>query len=727
MVTTACSWAATTTASWLTTTDSGTGNGTVQYSVAANTTGASRTGTISVGLQNFTVTQAASCTYTLTPFSYQADPAGATSTFTVAPSSTGCPWTATASDATIVTVTSGASGTGNGTVGFKVAANTTQSARAAAIAVGNTAFTIYQPGGPPCSYALSAGSASFPSSGGSNSFTVVSTCTWTPTTPVDWIQLGSTAAVTGNGTVVFFVAPNPTGSTRSSFITVGNQSFQITETGVTCNVTVAQSSVVAPASGVQGALSVTAPDGCSWTPVSGASWITLQSGAGLGQGAVMYTVAPNTTAAKRASTITISNQVIAVAQDAADCSGQVLTPGHVDLSAMAGTYRFNVGTACSYTAIANDGWIKIVSGASGTGSADIGYSVSANSSADPRIGTISVGAQTFTVSQSGTSCTLSLSPTSASVAGQGGSGSFNVTASASCRWQPVSDVGWIHFTYASANGSGRVSYTADLSGQAQPRLGNIFINGQDFQLTQGGRPAVQVTSAGVVNGGSLANGPVAPGEIVTIFGDGLGPDAGAGLQLTPDQQALTTSLAGVSVLFDGNPAPMIYASRTQISVIVPYSVDQQTSTQMQVDYQGYRSSAVTLNVAASAPGLFTLDSSGAGQGAILNQNARVNSAANPAAKNSVVVLFATGEGQTIPAGTDGMLARAPLPKPLLPVSVQIGGRDATVLYAGAAPGLPAGVLQVNVRVPAQTATGAQPVVLTIGSAQSQAGVTVAVQ
>jgi len=220
-----------------------------------------------------------------------------------------------------------------------------------------------------------------------------------------------------------------------------------------------------------------------------------------------------------------------------------------------------------------------------------------------------------------------------------------------------------------------------------------------------GRP--QLAPGGVVNAASYAAGAVAPGEIVAVFGTGFCGDA--------------------RVLFDGHAATVISAGPTQINAVVPYSVADSTSTLLQVDCRDARSEALTLPVAASAPGIFTADSSGRGQGAILNQDGGLNSAANPAARGSVVQIFATGEGETYPPGVDGKPAAEPLPKPLLPVSVSIGGLHADVLYAGGAPGLIAGVFQVNVRVPAALAAGPQPVVLTVGAASSQPGVTVSVK
>ena len=137
---------------------------------------------------------------------------------------------------------------------------------------------------------------------------------------------------------------------------------------------------------------------------------------------------------------------------------------------------------------------------------------------------------------------------------------------------------------------------------------------------------------------------------------------------------------------------------------------------------------MTLPVASAAPGIFTADSSGRGQGAILNEDTSLNSLSNPARKGSIVVLFATGEGQTTPNGVDGLPAGSVFPKPNLPVTVQIGGVNAEVLYAGAAPGLVAGVMQLNVKIPETAPSGnAVPLTVQVGTQQSASAVTLAVQ
>ncbi|MBI3697004.1 MAG: IPT/TIG domain-containing protein, partial [Acidobacteria bacterium] len=250
-------------------------------------------------------------------------------------------------------------------------------------------------------------------------------------------------------------------------------------------------------------------------------------------------------------------------------------------------------------------------------------------------------------------------------------------------------------------GSGKsIFYTYDKAGNLLRRLVTTTLPG----------PNPAITAAGVVNAASFLGGPVAAGEIVTLFGTGMGPATLVGLSLTR-AGFVDTFLSDAQVLFDGTPSPLIYVSANQTSAIVPYAVAGKSSTQLQIEYQGRRSTGVSLPVAAAAPALFSLNASGKGGGAILNQDSSVNAAANPADKGSIVVLFGTGEGQTTPGGTDGKLAAGTFPKPLLSVSVKIGGLDADILYAGAAPGLVAGVLQVNAKVPDGVASGAVPVVL----------------
>ena len=247
-----------------------------------------------------------------------------------------------------------------------------------------------------------------------------------------------------------------------------------------------------------------------------------------------------------------------------------------------------------------------------------------------------------------------------------------------------------------------------------------------YSITRRTATVGQISAAGVVSAASFQGSGVAPGEIITIFGSNIGPPALTGLAVSSGRVA--TRVGDTRVLFDDTPAPLIYVAGGQLSCVVPYNVASKSSVGITVEYQGQNSNTVNVPVQATRPAVFTANSSGAGQGAILNQNNSVNSSSNPADRNSVVVLYATGEGATTPAGLDGQIASAIFPKPNGAVAVTIGGANAEVLYAGAAPGLVAGVFQVNVRVPQATTPGsAVPVQVRVGNTTSRTGVTLAVR
>ena len=246
---------------------------------------------------------------------------------------------------------------------------------------------------------------------------------------------------------------------------------------------------------------------------------------------------------------------------------------------------------------------------------------------------------------------------------------------------------------------------------------------KELVITASFAPPNFLTSAGIVNGASFVSGALAPGQIITLFGYQFGPAALTTARLNA-QGLIDTTLANTQVLFDGRAAPLVYVSANQISAIVPYAVAGRSATTVQVNNNGKLTNSLALAVAAAAPALFTAASSGRGPAAILNENGSFNSASNPAARGSIVVLFGTGEGATTPAGVDGKLTAAPLPKPTQPVVLRIGDQVANLEYIGGAPGLVAGLLQINARVPDNLATGEVPVTLQIGSVSSPRSATI---
>jgi uncharacterized protein (TIGR03437 family) len=236
------------------------------------------------------------------------------------------------------------------------------------------------------------------------------------------------------------------------------------------------------------------------------------------------------------------------------------------------------------------------------------------------------------------------------------------------------------------------------------------------------RTAPYFEASGVVNAAGYQSGGVSPGEIITIFGERIGPE-----RLVEGN--LATSVAGTRVLFDGVPAPIVAVSARQTSAIVPYFTFGRAVVGIEVEFEGARSETVRVPVLAARPGIFTVDGSGRGPGAVLNADLSLNWRDNPAARGSAVAIYFTGAGQTRPAGVDGAINVPPnLPAPLLPVAVRIDGREAEVEFVGGAPDGPAGLFQVNARVPEQVTPG--PAVLVeveVGGVPSQPGVTLAVR
>ena len=238
-------------------------------------------------------------------------------------------------------------------------------------------------------------------------------------------------------------------------------------------------------------------------------------------------------------------------------------------------------------------------------------------------------------------------------------------------------------------------------------------------------PVPLITS--LVSGASLLPSPLAPGEIISIFGRGLGPTDSASFVLTA-AGLVDNSLAGTRVIIDGTPAPVLSTQAGQVSAVVPFSTAGKSTVSVQLEYQGVRSAPASFVVAAAAPAIFTVDGSGHGQGAILDQDTSVNSDLNPADRGSIVVLYASGAGQMAPDSEDGAITATDPAQPVAPVSVLVDGQDTEVIYAGAAPGLVAGILQVDFRVPPQVRTGAAiGILLKVGRFTSQPGVTLAIR
>ncbi|HYZ82817.1 MAG TPA: PQQ-binding-like beta-propeller repeat protein [Bryobacteraceae bacterium] len=279
---------------------------------------------------------------------------------------------------------------------------------------------------------------------------------------------------------------------------------------------------------------------------------------------------------------------------------------------------------------------------------------------------------------------------------------FNITL-------PTGRIG-LSATIAS-NQSGYFVFTAP----SQPGVFEFFGSGRFFGQTGLMRvgpacptsvtPCLDVT--GITGSATFDSTAVAPGQLVTLFGRGIGPDSGVLAPSFPAVASLPTSLGDTQVFFNGVAAPLLFAQANQVNAIVPFEVVGPGTADVEISHSGQMTQTVTVSVVEKQPGIFTIGGTGSGQAIVQNADGSLNSSSNLAAKGSTVSIFATGAGQTTPALPDGAFAPNDFSRPILRITVLIGGIGAEVIDARVPQGLFAGLIQVDVRIPAGAPSGPQ--------------------
>jgi hypothetical protein len=265
---------------------------------------------------------------------------------------------------------------------------------------------------PECSYSLNPSSISVPATTGSSGTTVTAPngCAWTATSNAAWISVVSGANGSGNGPVAFNFQANPNESQRSGTLTIGGQTFTVSQAGLSCNYTVSPLTMSAPPSGTTGTSTVTAPNGCNWTAVSNTPWITIVNGHnGSGSGAVNFSVSANPDPTQRTGTATVAGQTVNFAQagSVANCT-YILSQTSVTVPASGGSDNVAVnntaGSSCNWTVSNTANWIIITVGAGGgTGSGNVAFTAQPNSSTTQRSAQLIIAGLTLTVTQPGVS------------------------------------------------------------------------------------------------------------------------------------------------------------------------------------------------------------------------------------------------------------------------------------------------------------------------------------
>ena len=400
-----------------------------------------------------------------------------------------CSWSATTEGAWL-SIRSGATGQGDGSVVVTAVANPDPVVRRGAVVLNEQRHAVVQAAGE-CSIALAENEETFPRSGGSGRVEVRASstlCSWTAVSDSEWIHIRSGASGTGTGDVPFDVM-GTTGPTRSGAITVAGQRYEITQSEG-CAYSITPDSQTVPAGGGGGSIAVRTAAACSWTAASNVSWLTLSVREGSGPGTVSFSATPTTNA--RTGTAVIAGRTFTVTQSAAPgpspepapaCAYAVQPRAH-SIGAGGGTFSVSVATTagCGWTAASNASWITLNSTASSSGAGSASFAVSSTSSSG-RTGTVTVAGETVTVTQ-GEGCSFAIAPNGASVPADGDEGRVTVTAGAGCRWTAASNASWIQLSSGtSGSGNGEVEFVA-AANSGDARSGTITIAGQTFTVSQ---------------------------------------------------------------------------------------------------------------------------------------------------------------------------------------------------------------------------------------------------
>ena len=421
-------------------------------------------------------------------------------------------WTAKSSASWLTVKT--ASGSGDGTIVYDVAANTGTSERTATITVtggGITrTFTVTQNGKAAAELALGSSERTFTAAAAnSKELSVTATVSWTAKSSASWLTL-KTASGSGNGTIVYNVAANTGTGLRTATITVTGggitRTFTVTQSGTAATLVLGESERSFTAEAVNGReLGVTAD--VSWTAASSAAWLTVITSSGTGNGTVVYDVAANTGTSTRTATITVTGggitRTFTATQSGSDPLLELEASSRSFTAAAAIGEELEVTANVSWTAESGAAWLTVKT-AGGNGNGTITYDVEANPGTAERMGTITVtgGGLTriFLATQSGQAARLELAETARTFTADAASGN-GLAVSANVAWTVASSASWLAVRTTNGTGDGTVAYDVTENPGTGERMGAITVSGSGltriFLVTQDGKSETQKSPVGV--------------------------------------------------------------------------------------------------------------------------------------------------------------------------------------------------------------------------------------
>jgi hypothetical protein len=478
-----CSWSIRSDAPWIGVPPqaSGTGDATLQFTVAANSEPSTRAASLNVNDRLVQISQQGRpCRFELSSNRVEVDAAGGQRTVHVQSSGGQCSWAA-AADAAWIRVVRGDSATGAGDVVLDVEP-TTGPSRTATLTIAGQHVEIVQ--GLGCSVTTAVTTLSVGSSGGGGDVPVLAgpACTWSAHSSVSWVAIVSGETGSGQGVVRISVLPSD-GPPRSGTITVAGVTITVTQSSG-CDISAAPTTYAAPPAGGSVSVNVRAATGCSWSATSSAAWIAITSGgSGNGDGQVEIAVAANSGPARSASA-TIGGHAVSISQ-AAGCSFAVAPPA-VALAYTPQTMTIAVATntGCQWSASSQAAWITPPQ-TSGAGPAQVPFTVAANNG-PPRSASVTVAGQPVAVTQA-SPCSWSVAPPAHDFGADGGLGNVLVIVTGACTWTAASTVNWITVEAGSSGaGNGLLQFiVAPNAGAA--RTGIVKIADIDYLVRQAGR------------------------------------------------------------------------------------------------------------------------------------------------------------------------------------------------------------------------------------------------
>ena len=439
------------------------------------------------------------CTYTLKEAARYAQPFAGFGWFVVQ-TATACPWTATTTTPWITITPARASGSGTTTVSYSMTANPGTSERIGTITVNGQVHTVTQ-FGTACSFSVVPSTFGAPAVGGVAEVAVdvsAAGCAWNASSAS--LALLPSSGTTGRRVSVT-VPPNTDPLSRVLTATIAGHTVTVNQTGIGCLVSLSPDVATMVSNGGQGSVTIATPAGCSYSTLTGPSWITVTSGdTGTGPGTLVFSVDPNSMTESRSGTLTIGGQPFQITQEALACSVTVQTSNlgsPYGSTGGVGTIGVSTnGANCAWSASSSIPWATLTP-ASGTGNATVGIAVSSNaSSPSSRGGSVTINGQTVNISQAGTVCTYTLQSQAGSVPGSGGAGSVGVISAPACTWAAAtSNPDWLTITSSGNIGTSDVRFSALANTSQNQRIGTLTVAGQSYSVTQAGAPCTYTLGA----------------------------------------------------------------------------------------------------------------------------------------------------------------------------------------------------------------------------------------